>query len=72
MMKVIKCIKAYYDLQLKRAMNVNDTLTVNDARADELTTSNNKAGYQLCEVVEVVEEPKEEPKKKRASKKKEV
>jgi hypothetical protein len=72
MMKVIKCIKTYFDLQLNKTVNVGDELKVSDARADELTTNNNKAGYQLCEVVEVIEEVKEEPKKKRASKKKEV
>jgi hypothetical protein len=66
----IKCIKAYYDLKLKKSINVGDILEVEDARAEELTTTNNKAGQVLAEVVEeVVEAP---VKKRRKAAKKDV
>ena len=48
----IKCIKAYYDLLLKKSINVDDILEVDEARGAELTTKNNKAGQVLAVVVE--------------------
>ena len=70
----IKCIEAYYDMKLKKNININDILDVDEARGAELTTKNNKAGYALCEVIEATTPTTEEvaeaaPKKKRAAKK---
>ena len=48
---LVKCIKDYYDLQLKKAIKVGDTLEVTEERAAALCSANNKAGYQLCEPV---------------------
>ena len=57
-------------LKLKKSINVGDILEVEDARAEELTTTNNKAGQVLAEVVEeVVEAP---VKKRRKAAKKDV
>lgn len=53
----IKCIEAYYDLQLKKNININDELTVNEARAKELTTNNNAARRVLAVVVEEATTP---------------
>lgn len=50
----IKCIEAYYDLKLKKSVNINDILEVDEARGAELTTKNNKAGRVLAVVVEEV------------------
>jgi ribosomal protein L21 len=61
----VKCIKAYYDLQLKKSINVDDILEVDEARGAELTTKNNKAGQVLAEVVEEVKAPTPTTAKKR-------
>lgn len=69
----IKCIEAYYDMQLKRNINVNEELTVNEDRAKELTTKNNAAKRVLAVVVEKATTPTTEKvegaPKKRATKK---
>ena len=39
----IKCIESYYDLQLKKTINVNEVLEVDEARGKALTTVNNAA-----------------------------
>ena len=56
-MKVkVQCIKNYYDMELKKTFTPEDKpFTVNSVRAEELV----KAG--VCELVEKLEEPKEEP-----------
>ena len=48
---LVKCIKDYYDLQLKRAVKVNDTIEVTEERAKALCSAQNKAGAVLCEVI---------------------
>lgn len=64
----IKCIEAYYDMQLKKNININDVYEVNEARAKELTTKNNAARRALAVVVEEATTPTtekvEEPKKR--------
>lgn len=70
----IKCIEAYYDMKLKKNINVNDVLEVDEARGTELTTKNNKAGRVLAVVVEEATTPttgkvaKASPKKKSTKK----
>ena len=66
----IKCIEAYYDMKLKKNINVNDILEVDEARGAELTTKNNKAGRALAVVVEEATTPTtEKVAKKRTTKK---
>ena len=70
----IKCIEAYYDMKLKKNINVNDVLEVDEARGTELTTKNNKAGRALAVVIEQTTTPTTEKvveaaPKKRATKK---
>ena len=66
----IKCVEAYYDMKLKKNINVNDVLEVDEARANELTTKNNKAGRVLAVVVEEATTPTtEKVAKKRTTKK---
>lgn len=67
----IKCIESYYDMQLKKNININDIYVVNEARAKELTTNNNAARRALAVVVEETTEKVEGAKKgakKRAKK----
>ena len=45
----VKCIKDYYDLELKKSVKAGDEFEVSDARGQALTTTNNKAGAVLCE-----------------------
>lgn len=68
----IKCTKAYYDLLLKKSINVGDILEVEDARAEELTTKNNKAGEVLAVIVEEVKAPTPTAKKRGKAAKKDV
>ena len=66
----IKCIEAYYDMKLKKNINVNDILEVDEARGAELTTKNNKAGRALAVVIEQATTPTtEKVAKKRTTKK---
>ncbi len=66
----IKCIEAYYDMKLKKNININDILEVDEARGSELTTKNNKAGRALAVVVEEATTPAtEKVAKKRTTKK---
>lgn len=55
-MKVkVKCIKNYTDMQLNKSVTTNDDpFVVNSVRAEELV------GAGVCEIVERIEEPKEE------------
>ena len=67
----IKCIESYYDMQLKKNININDIYEVNEARAKELTTKNNAARRALAVVVEKATAPTTEKvaePKKRAKK----
>lgn len=52
---LIKCIKNYFDLELKRSIKVNETIDVTEARAKELCSVDNKAGFVLCELVPTTE-----------------
>ena len=47
----IRCIKDYYDLKLKKKVATGTEFEVTEARGKALTTTNNKAGYPLCEEV---------------------
>lgn len=49
---LVKCVKEYYDLQLKRTINVNEEFEVTEARGKELASTNNKAGYPVCAILE--------------------
>lgn len=65
----VKCIKDYYDLELKKNVAKDDEFEVDDARGKALTTHNNKAGYPLCEEVTTPttdKAVKQRPKKKEA------
>ena len=48
----VKCIEAYYDLKLKKSVNINDVFEVDETRAKELSTKDNKAGRALVVIVE--------------------
>ena len=64
----VKCIKDYYDIELKKTIVNGTEFEVADARGKTLTTHNNKAGYPLCEEVTTTTEKvvKQRPKKKEA------
>ena len=47
----VKCIKDYYDLDLRKKVAKGTEFEVTEARGKALTTNNNKAGYPLCEEV---------------------
>lgn len=64
----VKCIKTYHDMQLKRLVKAGEEYEVSDARGKELTTSNNRAGYALCEEVTTPTTEKVATKKTRAKK----
>lgn len=51
----VKAIKDYNDLVLNKLIKEGTEFEVSEARAKELSTTNNKAGMVL---VEVLEEPK--------------
>ncbi len=53
----IKCIEAYYDMKLKKNININDVYEVTKARAEELTTKNNNARRILAVIVEEAPTP---------------
>lgn len=67
----VKCVKEYFDLQLKKTIKVGEELEVTAARGKELTTVNNKAGVILCEEV-AAPTPTTEKVVKKATKKKEA
>ena len=68
----VKCIKAYYDLQLKKSVNVGEVYDVTDERAEELGSANNKAGVVLVEVLPDTEpQAAEKPAKGRKKKQEE-
>lgn len=64
----VRCIKDYYDIEKKEAIAKGAEFEVSDERGKALTTTDNKAGYPVCEVVATA--PKKEtgqrPKKKEA------
>lgn len=65
----VKCIKDYYDIELKKTIVNGTEFEVADARGKALTTHNNKAGYPLCEEVTTPTTDKvvkQRPKKKEA------
>ena len=65
----VKCIKDYYDIELKKTIVNGTEFEVADARGKALTTHNNKAGYPLCEEVTTPtteKVAKQRPKKKEA------
>ena len=66
----VKCIKAYYDLELKKAISVGEEFDTTTARGQALTSTNNKAGMVLCE--ELVAKGGEGEPVKKSRKKKEV
>lgn len=45
----VRCIKDYYDLELKKNVIKGTEFEVADARGEALTTKKNKCGYPLCE-----------------------
>ena len=45
----VKAIKDFYDLERKVNVKAGDEFEVSEARGKALTTTNNKAGYVLCE-----------------------
>ena len=47
----VKCIKDYYDLELKRTVKADEEIEVTAARGKALTTTENKAGCVLCQEV---------------------
>lgn len=57
----VKCIKAYFDLEMNRAVKELEEFEVTAARGKELSGWNNKAGIPLVEILETA--------KKKASKK---
>ena len=65
----IKCIEAYYDMKLKKNININDILEVDEARGKELTSKYNKAGRALAVLVEDTTPTTEKVAKKKATKK---
>lgn len=66
----VRVIENYFDLQLKKTVTAGDEFEVSEARAEELTSANNKAGRALCELVR--ETPEASPGSKRQPKKKAV
>jgi hypothetical protein len=65
----VKCIKDYYDIELKKDVIKDTEFDVSDARGKALTTHGNKAGYPLCEEVTTPtteKVAKQRPKKKEA------
>lgn len=56
----VKCIKAYFDLEMNRAVKELEEFEVTAARGKELSSRNNKAGIPLVEIIET-------PKKKKAA-----
>lgn len=48
----VKAIKDYFDLELNKAVKALDEFEVSEARAKELSGSDNKAKQPLVEVIE--------------------
>ena len=66
----VKCVKAYYDLELKKNVSVGEEFDVTTARGQALTSTDNKAGMVLCEeLVAATDAPEGEPVKKSRKKK---
>lgn len=61
----VKALKGYNDLVLNKFINAGTVFEVSEARAKELSTTNNKSGMVLVEVLE-------QPKPKKAGVKKNV
>lgn len=47
----VRCVKEYYDLQIKKTVTVGEVYDVSEARAEELASTNNKAGAVLVEML---------------------
>lgn len=65
----VKCIKDYYDIELKKTVVKDTEFEVADARGKALISHNNKAGHPLCEEVTTTTPEKvvkQRPKKKEA------
>lgn len=56
---LVRCMKNYYDLELKKMINRGEIFEVSEERGEELTTVNNKTGYILCEKVAEPEKAEE-------------
>ena len=61
----VKCVKEYYDLQLKKPVQIGEVYDVPEDRAMELAGTNNKACAVL---VEMLTEPSEKAAKRRKKK----
>lgn len=61
----VKAIKDFYDLVRKTDVKAGDEFEVSEARATELSTANNRAGYAVCEVLADVEKVEKKPKTKK-------
>lgn len=48
----VKCIESYYDLIQKKSIKVGEVFEVSKERAQELATSDNKAGFPLVVILE--------------------
>ena len=69
----VRCIEAYYDLELKKNIKAGDEYELTEERAKELSSVDNKAKRILVEVLEKATTPTTEKKRGRAAtKKKEV
>lgn len=47
----VKCVKPYHDLKLNKDIKLDDEFEVDEARAKELSSVNNKAGCVLVEII---------------------
>jgi len=61
----VKALKNYNDLKLSKYIQAGTEFDVTEARAKELSTTNNKSGMALVEILE-------QPKPKKAGGKKDV
>ena len=69
----VRCIEAYYDLELKKNIKAGDEYELTEERAKEWSSVDNKAKRILVEVLEKTTTPTTEKKRGRAAaKKKEV
>ena len=65
----VRCIEAYYDLELKKNIKAGDEYELTEERAKELSSVDNKAKRILVEVLEKATTPTTEKKRGRAKKK---
>ena len=65
----VRCIEAYYDLELKKNIKAGEEYELSEERAKELSSIDNKAKRILVEVLEKATTPTTEKKRGRAKKK---